>query len=94
VIRRGRSRSGLVRRKLDIKILDIELPEAPMSGRLLDRSEVADLLHVSEMTVRRLGAAGHLTEVRVGKRAVRVTEASIEAHIAARRIVRDSSPAS
>jgi excisionase family DNA binding protein len=61
-----------------------------MSGRLLDRGEAATRLHVSEMTIRRLGKAGHLTEVRVGERAVRIDEDSIEAHIAGRRIVRDS----
>lgn len=37
-----------------------------MDGRLLDRIEAAERLHVSEMTVRRLGKAGHLTEVREG----------------------------
>jgi excisionase family DNA binding protein len=60
-----------------------------MSGRLLDRGEAADRLHVSEMTVRRLGRAGHLEEIRVSKRAVRITEASVEAHIAGGRIERD-----
>jgi excisionase family DNA binding protein len=61
-----------------------------VSGRLLRRSEAAERLNVSEMTVRRLGKAGDLTEVRVGKRAVRVTEDSIERHISARRIARTS----
>jgi excisionase family DNA binding protein len=59
-----------------------------MSGRLLDRSEAAERLHVSEMTVRRLGKAGHLTEVRVGERAIRIDEDSIERHIAQRRVTR------
>ncbi len=59
-----------------------------MDGRLLDRIEAAERLHVSEMTVRRLGKAGHLTEVRVGVRAIRITEESVEAHIAARRVTR------
>jgi excisionase family DNA binding protein len=65
-----------------------------MSGRLLDRPEVAGRLHVSEMTVRRLGVAGHLDEVRVGERAVRITEESVERHIAGRRITRGSEGAS
>jgi excisionase family DNA binding protein len=59
-----------------------------MSGRLLDRAEAAERLHVSEMTVRRLGKAGHLDEIRVGERAVRITEDSVERHIAARRVTR------
>jgi excisionase family DNA binding protein len=61
-----------------------------MGGRLLDRGEAAERLHVSQMTVRRLGAAGHLTEVRVGERAVRIDEDSVERHIAERRITRGS----
>ena len=60
-----------------------------MPGRLLDRGEAADRLHVSEMTVRRLGRSGDLEEIRVSERAVRITEASVEAHIARRRIERD-----
>jgi excisionase family DNA binding protein len=59
-----------------------------MSGRLLDRGETAERLHVSSMTVRRLGKAGHLTEVRVGKRAIRIEEDSVERYIAERRITR------
>jgi len=55
-------------------------------GQLLDRAEVAARLHVSEMTVRRLGRAGHLDEIRVSDRAVRITEDSVERHLAARRI--------
>jgi hypothetical protein len=38
------------------------------------------------MTVRRLGAAGRLTEVRVGERAIRIDEDSVERHIAERTI--------
>lgn len=60
-----------------------------MSGRLLDRGEAAERLHVSEMTVRRLGKAGHLTEVRVGERAIRIEEDSVERHIAERRVTRE-----
>lgn len=52
-----------------------------MTGRLLDRSEAAERLRVSEKTVRRLAAAGHLTEVRVSERSPRITEESIEAHL-------------
>ena len=37
-----------------------------MTGRLLHRGEVAERLSVSVMTVRRLAAAGHLDEIRVG----------------------------
>ena len=46
-------------------------------------------MHVSQMIVRRLAMAGHLTEVRVGERAIRVTEDSVERHIVARRITRN-----
>jgi excisionase family DNA binding protein len=59
-----------------------------MPGRLLERGEVAERLHVSEMTVRRLGRAGHLEEIRVSDRAIRITEDSVEAHIAERRVTR------
>lgn len=58
---------------------------APDTGRLLDRAEVAERLHVSERTVRRLGADGRIDEVRVSDRAVRVTEASVERHLARNR---------
>jgi excisionase family DNA binding protein len=62
--------------------------EAPVTGRLLDRSEAAERLHVSEKTVRRLTAAGYLTEVRVSERSPRITEESIERHV--RRATRPS----
>lgn len=39
---------------------------------LLTRKEAADRLHVSESTVIRLIRAGALTEVRIGKRVVRI----------------------
>ena len=55
-------------------------------GRLLDRAETAEWLHVSRMTVRRLGAAGMLEEIRVGARAIRITERSVERHLAERRV--------
>jgi hypothetical protein len=49
-----------------------------MSG-LLRRARVAEMFDVSERTVRRWGAAGLLDERHVGPRAVRITEASVEA---------------
>jgi excisionase family DNA binding protein len=61
---------------------DGEAQSAVPVGRLLDRAETAERLHVSRMTVRRLGAAGLLEEIRVGARAVRITEQSIERHLA------------
>ena len=60
-----------------------------MTGRLLHREEVAERLSVSVMTVRRLAAAGHLDEIRVGVRALRITEESLERHIGGRHINRD-----
>ena len=65
-----------------------------MTGVLLDRAEAAERLHVSPMTVRRLGREGCLEEIRVGKRAVRITLDSIERHLASRRITRDTEGAS
>ncbi|MFI5064087.1 MAG: helix-turn-helix transcriptional regulator [Streptosporangiales bacterium] len=49
--------------------------------RLLRRREAAERLAVSERTIRRWGAAGLLDERKVGLRAVRITEASVEARI-------------
>lgn len=46
---------------------------------LLDRGEAAERLRVSRRTVIRYGQAGLLTEVRVGPKLVRITEASVEA---------------
>ena len=54
------------------------------TDRLLNRLEVAERLHVSEGTVRRLAAAGHLVRVQVSARMWRVPESSVEALIAAR----------
>jgi excisionase family DNA binding protein len=59
-----------------------------MTGPLLDRGETAVRLHVSKMTVRRLGAAGDLEEIRVGKRAIRITEESVERYLVANRVTR------
>jgi excisionase family DNA binding protein len=56
------------------------------TARLLHRPEVAGRLRVSKTTVRRLGAAGDLEEIRVGTRGVRITEQSVERYLAARRI--------
>jgi excisionase family DNA binding protein len=49
-----------------------------LPGGLLRRTDVAVRLAVSERTVRRWGATGRLDERKVGPRAVRVTEASVE----------------
>jgi excisionase family DNA binding protein len=59
-------------------------------GRLVDRSEAADRLGVSTDTVRRLARDGYLSEIRVGRRAVRIPEGDVDRHIARRRIVRDA----
>jgi excisionase family DNA binding protein len=53
----------------------------PLTGPLLDRGEAAERLHVSERTVQRLAAAGHLDEIRVSARSPRITEASVERHL-------------
>jgi excisionase family DNA binding protein len=55
---------------------------------LLSRPEVAERLRVSHRTVRRLGAAGLLEEIRVSERLVKITERSVEQHLAERRINR------
>ena len=47
-----------------------------MSG-LMRRDRAAELLDVSERTIRRWGAAGLLDERHIGPRAVRVTETSV-----------------
>jgi excisionase family DNA binding protein len=59
-----------------------------VTGNLLDRRETAGRLHVSIMTVRRLGAAGDLEEIRVGKRGIRITEESLERYLAGQRVIR------
>jgi hypothetical protein len=53
----------------------------PDSVVLLDRSEAAERLHVSERTVRRYGRLGLLDERRIGPRLVKVTEQSVIALI-------------
>ena len=60
-----------------------------MISKLLDRGETADRLHVSVMTIRRLGAAGDLEEIRVGKRGIRITEQSVDEYLAAHRVTRN-----
>lgn len=62
--------------------------EAEAVDTLLERAEAAERLRVSEATVRRLAAAGHLTEVRVSDRSPRILESSVEAHIARRTVRR------
>ncbi len=56
------------------------IPPCPMEAAVLGlmrRSRAADLLAVSERTVRRWGAARVLEERHIGPRAGRVTEASV-----------------
>ncbi|MGI8452142.1 MAG: helix-turn-helix domain-containing protein [Streptosporangiaceae bacterium] len=65
-----------------------------MADVLLDRAEAAERLHVSQMTVRRLGREGFLDEIRVSKRAVRITLESVDRHLASRRIAHSSGGAS
>ena len=50
-------------------------------NRLLTASEVADILHVSLRTVRRLIASHELETVRIG-RSVRVEDSTLQAFIA------------
>jgi excisionase family DNA binding protein len=70
-----------------------EAQPAVPQGRLLNRAETAARLHVSKMTVRRLGAAGMLEEIRVGARAIRITEQSVEKHLTERRVHREAASA-
>jgi predicted site-specific integrase-resolvase len=49
---------------------------------MLSRAHVAEILDVSERTVRRWGAGGLLDERRIGPHTVRVTAESVEALIA------------
>lgn len=59
---------------------DAEAP--PAAARMLERSEVAAQLHVSERTVRRLVAAGDLEEIRVAPQSPRITADSLARHLA------------
>lgn len=52
-------------------------------SQLYLRAEAAELLHVSQDTVKRLVASGRLVETWVSDRSPRITAESIEAHIAA-----------
>jgi hypothetical protein len=45
---------------------------------LLTRRQVADRIHASEATVRRLGRAGQLDEVRISPGVVRVRASSVD----------------
>lgn len=49
----------------------VSMPDDEVVLQLLTRREVADSLHVSERTVRRMEATGDLSPVKVGGRAVR-----------------------
>jgi len=49
---------------------------------LLTRAEAAEQLRVSERTVRRLGAAGKITDVRLTEHTVRIDAASVARYIA------------
>ena len=53
---------------------------------LLTRAEAAGRLHVSVQTIRRLAESGHLAEVQVSARAVRVRAASVD------RLIREGLP--
>lgn len=53
---------------------------------LLTRAEVAERLRISVQTVRRLGESGHLAEVQVSARAVRVRADSVD------RLIREGLP--
>jgi excisionase family DNA binding protein len=55
-------------------------------NRLLTRAEAAERLRVSVQTVRRLAESGHLAEVQVSARAVRVRASSVD------RLVREGVP--
>ena len=77
-----RSIQGLA---FDHKILDADKDRVPPVIPLLTRDEAAERLHVSESTVVRLGRSGAITEIRVGKRGIRIDPASVERYIRARR---------
>jgi predicted site-specific integrase-resolvase len=53
-----------------------------MDDTLLKRREVAEQIHASEATVRRLGRAGQLDEVRISPGVVRVRASSVARLIA------------
>ena len=53
---------------------------------LLHRQEAAERLRVSVCTVKRWGAAGLLDERRIGPKLVKVTEASVAALMANRKV--------
>ncbi len=50
-----------------------------------NRSETADVMHVSVSTVRRLARAGLITEIQVSAGAVRVEPGSVREYLASRR---------
>ncbi len=55
--------------------------ETAATGRLLSRDEVAERLHVSSDTVRRLVRAGHLEEILVSPQCPRITPESVDRHL-------------
>jgi hypothetical protein len=67
----------MVARAANSPVADSRLPEEAAVSGLMRRDRAAELLDVSERTVRRWGAAGLLDERHIGPRAVRVTETSV-----------------
>lgn len=66
-------------------------PDYPADGttaaeRLLSRDEVAERLHVSRRTVRRLARTGQLDETFVTPQSPRITPESVEQHIKRNRV--------
>ena len=57
----------------------------PEATRLLRVPEVAKILGISEGDTRRKIYSGELVSIKIGKRAVRVAQADLEAFIASRR---------
>jgi excisionase family DNA binding protein len=55
--------------------------ETIASGRMLTRDEVAEWLHVSRRTVRRLAKTGQLDETFVTPQSPRITPESVERHL-------------
>ena len=55
------------------------------SSQLLTRMEAAQRLNVSLSTLKRLGRAGAVDEIRVGERLIRIDPGSVDAYIASRR---------
>jgi excisionase family DNA binding protein len=60
--------------------------ETAATGRLLSREEVAERLHVSSDTVRRLVRGGHLEEILVSPQSPRITPESVDRHLERNRV--------